>query len=1215
MTSPFSMSEPQPLCHWLALLALFCLPSLCPAEPVPPRPSQLSAHQALQERARTMARELMASVIDTQLRQLEDNGLTNLPIHAQIASMRSTIDAIVTTDMQGVVELLAESEARTPAEQASRVVEARRMIRHITIRLMAERQQILRRLKIADIAAQVRRLIHIQTSASQATESLPQQPSGKRESLTLTTIEQQRTVESLCAALTQTLHDVRTWDGPLGIGAHESLRRLKDARSDEALDSALDRLAASDFATAFAAQRHLLATFESLLNAIETSQGVGDTRNKAALDAVREVLQAGTKLRNEIATTPLTDQSVERLVEKQSQFREDIHALSELVGGVPHIQPLLAQAKEAALESTARLFDGDQRQAVAEESKALGNLAAIAERIERAEPAHNDSRSADQLAARVNDLRNAAVEMAEVLERQKKAADAAQSNPQAAIQPQQEVAAAIPRVQQKKDLPASVTARLEEAAEAAVAAAKTLAEPPTQQPSPAAGVPTAAKASVDAAMDAVKESSAEIARAIADTERIRAATQIAELSRAAEAMERAAAAEHAIAEQAEQMAAQAGEASEPSKGEAQAAMAAEQQDIAAVAEKVAQGIKATAPAAAEAIAIAQKSMAKAQNDFDALAASSDNPIAAPAGDPAKSAQGDPAKSAQGDPAKSAQGDPAKSAQGDPAKSAQEAAAQAHQAASELAHAASEIRSEMAHVAAELDRTTQAQLSEAIAAQQAAESAIPEPSSAAPSAQAQSPEQASATAPQDGAQPADSPHKQSPEQAQMDAQASAEREAANLALREAHIARDQSLASAIAEQAIAQKQARAEIADRSTELNDQMAPHSLESAQALKGAEERFAEAQQAIGEDASAIAGQTEIANQPLREALALASQLNDISQPPLEPSALSQPELGPGQPTPGQPTPGQPTPGQPTPGEPTPGQPTPGQPTPGEPTPGQPTPGQPTPGQPTPGQPTPGQPTRGQPTPGQPTLGQPTPGQPTLGQPTPGQPAPGQPAPGQPTPGQPTPGQPTPGQPTPGQPTPRQPTPGQPTPGQPTPGQPTPGQPTPGQMAQAADDHTNPAENASLGSGFVPQNPETTAKLIAGQKAQAAADSALAFNASKSTPAGEPSSPASDPVAQTSDQEQPSEGNNSQMDGPSGSRRGQAIDSSPLKPTDRVGRKSDSSGPRVGDAEEVARSFEKEGWFAKLPPEMRKAIRAKSQRRAPRGYEEKLDRYFQNID
>ena len=1113
MTSPFSMREPQRLCHWLALLALFCLPSLCPAEPVPPRPSQFSAHQALQERARTMARELMASVIDTQLRQLEDNGLTNLPIHAQIASMRNTIDAIVTTDMQGVVELLAESEGRTPAEQASRVVEARRMIRHITVRLMAERQQILRRLKIADIAAQVRRLIHIQTSASQATESLPQQPPGKRESLTLTTIEQQRTVESLCAALTQTLQDVRTWDGPLGVGAHESLRRLKDARSDEALDSALDRLAASDFATAFAAQRHLLATFESLLNAIETSQGVGDTRNKAALDAVREVLQAGTKLRNEIATTPLTDQSVERLVEKQSQFREDIHALSELVGGVPHIQPLLAQAKEAALESTARLFDGDQRQAVAEESKALGNLAAIAERIERAEPAHNESRSADQLGARVNDLRNAAVEMAEVLERQKKAADAAQSNPQAAIQPQQEVAAAIPRVQQKKDLPASVTARLEEAAEAAVAAAKTLAEPPTQQPSPAAGVPTAAKASVDAAMDAVKESSAEIARAIADTERIRAATQIAELSRAAEAMERAAAAEHAIAEQAEQMAAQAGEASEPSQGQTQAAMAAEQQDIAAVAEKVAQGIKATAPAAVEAIAIAQKTMAKAQVDFDALAASSDNPIAAPAGDPAKSAQ--------------------------------EAAAQAHQAASELAHAAAEIRSEMAHVAAELDRTAQAQLSEAIAAQQAAESAIPEPSSAAPLAAAQSPEQASATAPQDGAQSADSPHKQSPEQAQMDAQASAEREAANLALREAQIARDQSLASAIAEQAIAQKQARAEIADRSTELNDQMAPHSVESAQALKGAEERFAEAQQAIGEDASAIAGQTEIANQPLREALALASQLNDISQPPLEPSALGQPESGPSEPAPGEPTPGEPTPGQPTPGQPTPGQPTPSQPTPSQPTPGQPTPGQPTPGQPTPGQPTPGEP----------------------------------------------------------------------TPGQPTPGQPTPGQPTPGQMAQAADDHTNPAENASLGSGFVPQNPETTAKLIAGQKAQAAADSALASNASESTPAGEPSSPASDPVAQTSDQEQPSEGNNNQMDGPSGSRRGQAIDSSPLKPTDRVGRKSDSSGPRVGDAEEVARSFEKEGWFAKLPPEMRKAIRAKSQRRAPRGYEEKLDRYFQNID
>jgi len=40
----------------------------------------------------------------------------------------------------------------------------------------------------------------------------------------------------------------------------------------------------------------------------------------------------------------------------------------------------------------------------------------------------------------------------------------------------------------------------------------------------------------------------------------------------------------------------------------------------------------------------------------------------------------------------------------------------------------------------------------------------------------------------------------------------------------------------------------------------------------------------------------------------------------------------------------------------------------------------------------------------------------------------------------------------------------------------------------------------------------------------------------------------------------------------------------------------------------------ENEPWFAKLPPETQEAIRTKAQRPAPRGYEEKLRRYFDSI-
>jgi hypothetical protein len=57
----------------------------------------------------------------------------------------------------------------------------------------------------------------------------------------------------------------------------------------------------------------------------------------------------------------------------------------------------------------------------------------------------------------------------------------------------------------------------------------------------------------------------------------------------------------------------------------------------------------------------------------------------------------------------------------------------------------------------------------------------------------------------------------------------------------------------------------------------------------------------------------------------------------------------------------------------------------------------------------------------------------------------------------------------------------------------------------------------------------------------------------------------------------------------------------------------------RAGDSKEDAkvdaRKFREEPWFAKLPPDLRKAIRAKSQRKAPRGYEERLKRYFESID
>ena len=46
-----------------------------------------------------------------------------------------------------------------------------------------------------------------------------------------------------------------------------------------------------------------------------------------------------------------------------------------------------------------------------------------------------------------------------------------------------------------------------------------------------------------------------------------------------------------------------------------------------------------------------------------------------------------------------------------------------------------------------------------------------------------------------------------------------------------------------------------------------------------------------------------------------------------------------------------------------------------------------------------------------------------------------------------------------------------------------------------------------------------------------------------------------------------------------------------------------------------LARQLKDEAWFAKLPPELRKSIRAGAGQKPPRAYEERLKKYFESVD
>ncbi len=167
--------------------------------------------QEAQQRARAMARELISSILDIQLKQLKENGLDKLPIHGEIASMRENIDKLIGAEMAEVVDLLVEAQSLAPAERKARVGEAREKIREIVIRLSVERQNLLRRLKVAELSAQTRRLIQLEKGVLRVTESIPEQPRLQQETLTLGASQDQRDVKALFARLVDTLADVSAW--------------------------------------------------------------------------------------------------------------------------------------------------------------------------------------------------------------------------------------------------------------------------------------------------------------------------------------------------------------------------------------------------------------------------------------------------------------------------------------------------------------------------------------------------------------------------------------------------------------------------------------------------------------------------------------------------------------------------------------------------------------------------------------------------------------------------------------------------------------------------------------------------------------------------------------------------------------------------------------------------------------------------------------------
>ena len=161
--------------------ALFCLASpLLAAEPAAVDPAAAARKQELQGQVRRMARQLVAGVLDVQIQQLEENSLVKLELYRDIRGMREHLDELVDAEMAEVVAVLERMQEAPPQDREKLLVEARQKSRDVLVRLLVERQNLLRRLRVAEIAAQVRRLIEMQSKVLADTRTLPEQSAVRR---------------------------------------------------------------------------------------------------------------------------------------------------------------------------------------------------------------------------------------------------------------------------------------------------------------------------------------------------------------------------------------------------------------------------------------------------------------------------------------------------------------------------------------------------------------------------------------------------------------------------------------------------------------------------------------------------------------------------------------------------------------------------------------------------------------------------------------------------------------------------------------------------------------------------------------------------------------------------------------------------------------------------------------------------------------------------
>lgn len=684
-----------------------------PASAQGPELGKLRRQQFAQQQAQNLARQLVSRVLDLQAAQLEENGLTDLPIYQDIRGMGSNIDRLVENEMSGVVELLVKAQEADPETRGPLVTQARDEVRGILLALMTERQRLFRRLQLARLEAQTRELISVQRRVEIQTRDLPRRAVRERDALALTALAGQRDTGVMFENLVEMVDEVSRWGGQIGASALAGKQSLQETETETWLAKAETSLTGGEFLPAADNQREVINGLRKLLEKLQQSRSSADRELEAALTSVSELIADQLNIKEESQETPLTPEKADELSQRQDDVSQRIQDLARQLDEFTSAQAPLEAGQKAASEAAEQLFEQQQAEAIESQEAVVASLEALRDMMEIKAQTIQPEKSADQLAEEIAKMQSAQDKLAEAQSLQQESQNAwdqeDKPNPKAAQEAQKKALDKLAEAARTTDLPPHVEPLLNQAQQMAEKAQDQLANADAANPEQAAAVAEA----LEQATDATRQSLEELSSTLADTQRKQLATAVAELARAAEALDRAAASERDISRQL----AAAAESGEQVSASDLAEMKKTQAQIERVVERAKSGTEQTAPAAQESLA---KAMEKVQAATESLPekgaaegdASSDS-ADAPGESASDSADGAAAESAAESGSESA-GQPEGA---NPAPAGESPNPQpTGEAAQQLAEAANLLREEAKNAARELSRTAQGQLDQIDSAQ-------------------------------------------------------------------------------------------------------------------------------------------------------------------------------------------------------------------------------------------------------------------------------------------------------------------------------------------------------------------------------------------------------------------------------------------------------------------------------------------------------------------